>query len=149
MSLTETIQKDMLTSGKKGNSAESDILKVVLSSLKNEKIAKSDGTDLTEEEEVEIVFSEAKKIKDSIEQFEKAGREDLAEREKEQLAVIERYLPEQAEDEDIRKAVKEAIEETGASNPSHMGMVMGASMKKLWGKADGKVVSEVVKEMLS
>jgi uncharacterized protein len=139
----------MLTAAKEGNSAEADILKVVLSSLKNEKIAKPDGTALTEEEEVKVVFSEAKKIKDSIEQFGKAGREDLAEREKEQLAVVEKYLPEQAGDEDIRKAVKEVIEETGASDMSHMGMVMGASMKKLQGKADGKVVSEVVKDMLS
>ena len=149
MSLTETIQKDMLDASKEGDSARSDILKVVLSSLKNEKIAKPDGTDLTEEEETKVVFSEAKKIKDSIEQFEKAGRDDLAEREKEQLSVVEKYLPKQAGEDDIRKVVKEAIKETGASNKGQMGMVMGAAMKKLQGKADGKVVSSIVADMLS
>jgi uncharacterized protein YqeY len=149
MSLTETIQKDMLTAAKEGRSVQADILKVVLSSLKNEKIAKPGGTALTEEEEMKAVFSESKKIKDSIEQFEKAGREDLAKREREQLAVVERYLPEQAGEDDIRKVVKEVIEETGASNLGQMGMVMGVSMKKLQGKADGKIVSEVVKDMLS
>lgn len=149
MSLTETIQKDMLNAAKEGNSTKADILKVVLSSLKNEKIAKSDGTDLSEEEEVKVVFSEAKKIKDSIEQFENAGRDELAGREKEQLAVVEKYLPEQAGEDEIRKAVEEAIKETGASNKGQMGMVMGAAMKTLQGKADGKMVSSIVTDMLS
>ena len=95
------------------------------------------------------MFSEAKKVKDSIEQYEKGGRSELADREKKQLAVIEKYLPEQAGEEEVRKVVQKVIDDTGASNMSQMGMVMGASMKELQGKADGKVVSEVVKELLS
>lgn len=139
----------MVAAAKAGKTDEVDILKLVLASLKNAKIDKSDGSDLSEEEEVQVVFSEAKKVKDSIEKFEEGGRDELAAREKEQLKVIEKYLPEQAGQDEVRKIVQKIIEDTGASNMSQMGMVMGASMKELQGKADGKVVSEVVKELLS
>lgn len=149
MGLLEKIHKDMLLAARAGKSDESDILKMVVSSIKNAKIAKTDGSELTEEEELKIVFSEAKKLKDASEQYIAAGREDLADREKNQLAVIEKYLPVQAGDEEIRDIVKSIIEETGVSGMGAMGMVMGNAMKRLQGKADGKEVNEIVKEMLS
>ena len=149
MSLLETIQKDSFAAAKAGKSVESDILKIALSSLKNAQISKGASDELSEEEEVKIVFGESKKIRDSIEQYEGGGRQDLADREKEQLAVIERYLPKQADESEVRSVVSAIIEETGATGIASMGMVMGNTMKKLQGKADGKLVSDIVKEMLS
>jgi uncharacterized protein len=149
MALLEKIQEEMLSAAKGGHSVESDILKLVVSALKNAQIAKTAGETLTEEEEIKIVFAEAKKLKDAAEQYTAAGREDLAAREKEQLTYIEKYLPEQAGEDGIRAAVVDVIKETGASGMASMGMVMGTVMQKLQGKADGKIVSDVVKELLS
>lgn len=148
MPLQETIQKDALVAAKAGKAVEADILKMVLASLKNARIA-NNNEDLGEEEEIKVVFAEAKKVKDSIEQYKKGGREDLMKREEEQLLVIERYLPAQADEDEIRNIVEKVIGDTGAANMGHMGMVMGAVMKELQGKADGSVVSAVVKDMLS
>lgn len=149
MSLLETIQKDMLSAAKDGKAVESDILKMVVSNLKNALIAKGPGESLSEEEEIKLVFSEAKKLKDAAEQYRSGGREDLAKREEEQLVVVERYLPQQASVEDVRAVVVDVIKETGVSGMGAMGMVMGNAMKKLQGKADGKIVSDIVKEELS
>ena len=148
MSLLDTIQKDVITAAKDGKGVEVDILKMVLASLKNA-IIENSNEDLGDEEQLKIVFSEAKKVKDSIEQYKSGGRDDLVSREEEQLAVIERYLPAQADEDEIRKAVEKVIGDTGAENMGHMGMVMGAVMKELQGKADGGIVSDIVKEMLS
>ena len=149
MSLLETIQKDAIKAAKSGNSVESDILKMLVAALKNAQIAKGQDEKMSDEEEVNIVFTESKKIRDSIEKFESAGRDDLAKREKEQLAVVEKYLPAQAEKDEIKEVVKKIIADTGASNMGNMGMVMGTAMQELQGRADGKVVSEVVKDLLS
>ena len=148
MSLQEKIQKDVISATKDGKTVEVDILKMVLASLKNARI-ENNNEDLSEEEEVKVVFSEAKKVKDSIEQYKKGGRDDLVTREQEQLEVIERYLPAQAGEEEIRKVVKKVIDDTGAANMGQMGMVMGTAMKELQGKADGGAVSDIVKELLS
>lgn len=149
MSLIETIQKDVFAAVKEGKNAEADILRIVLADLKNARIAKGADQDLSDEEEIKVVFGEAKKVKDSMEQFERAGREDLLSRETEQLAVIERYLPAQADDSAVRQVVKKAIADTGASGTGQIGMVMGAVMKEMQGKADGKLVSDIAKEELS
>ena len=89
-----------------------------------------------------------KRAKDSIEQFSNAGRTDLAEKEKEELAVMQEYLPKQISEDDIRQIVKDAVEETGASGPKDMGRVMKTVMGKTKGQADGKLVNSLVKEIL-
>ena len=103
---------------------------------------------LTDEETLEAVSYEAKKRKESIAEFEKGGRNDLVEKEKKELAILKTYLPEQLAEEEIKKLVKEAVEKTGAKEPKDMGKVMAELMPKTKGRADGNLVSKVVKESL-
>jgi len=103
---------------------------------------------LTEEEVMEVISSEAKKRKDSIEEFKKGGRDDLVEKEEKELEILKKYLPEQMSEEQIREEAKKVIEETGAAGPQDTGKVMGALMPKLKGKAEGGVVSKIVSELL-
>jgi len=103
---------------------------------------------LTEEEVLEVVSYEAKKRRESITEFGKGGRNDLVEKEKKELAIIETYLPKQLSEEEIRNLVKEAIEKTGAKEQKDMGRVMAELMPKTKGKADGSLVSRIVKESI-
>lgn len=103
---------------------------------------------LTDEEVMEVISSEAKKRKDSIEQYRKGSREDLAEQEEKELGILNDYLPEQMDEEEIRKIVKQKIEELGVSTPQETGKIMGAVMPQLKGKADGNVISKIVQEEL-
>ncbi len=103
---------------------------------------------LTDEEVIEVISSEAKKRKDSIEQYEKGNRKDLADQEKKELEILVDYLPEQIDEEEIRRLVKEKIEELGASSLQETGRVMGAVMPQFKGKADGNIVSKIVQEEL-
>ena len=107
------------------------------------------GYEATDEDVLAVIQKEVKQRKDSIEQFEKAGRQDLADKEKAELAILESYLPEQMGEEEVRKLVEEAVATTGASSPQEIGKVMGALMPKVKGKADGGMVSRLVKEALS
>ncbi len=103
---------------------------------------------LTDEETLEVISSEAKKRKDSIEQYEKGGRQDLVDQEKKELEILTAYLPEQMSEEEIRKLVKAKMEELGAISPQETGKVMGALMPQLKGKADGVLISKIVQEEL-
>ncbi|MEM9245190.1 MAG: GatB/YqeY domain-containing protein [Cyanobacteria bacterium P01_F01_bin.153] len=105
--------------------------------------------ELTEEQEMEILTKLAKQRRDSVEQFTKANREDLAEKEAQELTILEEFLPAQMTEEEIAVAVEGAIAKTGASSPKDMGKVMGLLMKDLKGKADGKVIQTLVKEKLN
>ena len=103
---------------------------------------------LIEEEVMQVISSEAKKRKDSIEEFKKGGRDDLVEKEEKELEILKKYLPEQMSEEQIKEQAKKAIEETGAAGPQDTGKVMGALMPKLKGKAEGGMVSKIVSELL-
>ncbi|OGZ33129.1 MAG: hypothetical protein A2V69_01790 [Candidatus Portnoybacteria bacterium RBG_13_40_8] len=103
---------------------------------------------LTEEEVLEVISSEAKKRKESIIEFEKGGRQDLVEKEKKELEILMKYLPEQMSEEQIKEEVKKVIAEIGAVGPKDTGKVMAAAMPKLKGKAEGGMVSKVVGELL-
>ncbi len=105
--------------------------------------------ELTEAQEMEILTKLAKQRRDSVEQFTKAGRDDLAEKEALELTILEEFLPAQMTEEEIAAAVDGAIATTGASSPKDMGKVMGLLMKDLKGKADGKIIQTLVKEKLS
>ena len=98
---------------------------------------------------IAVIQKQAKQRRDSIEQFSKAGREDLAETERLELGVIESYLPEQLTEDDIRKEVHSVIEEVHATSMKDIGSVMGPLMKRLKGQADGRIVQSIVKEALS
>lgn len=147
MSLVEDIRKDMFNASKIGNSSESDILKMVLATVKNEEISK--GEKLTDEEVVKVLRRESKKVEDSITEFTKMGREDLLEKEKNQLEVLKRYLPALMDATQVETVVKKVITESEAKDQREMGKVMGMVMKELNGKADGNVVREIVQKLLS
>jgi uncharacterized protein YqeY len=104
---------------------------------------------LTEAQEMEILMQIAKQRRDSIEQYSKAGREELAAQEAAELAIVEEYLPQQMSEEDVEKAIGEIIASVGATSPKDMGKVMGAAMQQLKGKADGKKIQEIVKAKLT
>ncbi|MEL6221936.1 MAG: GatB/YqeY domain-containing protein [Cyanobacteria bacterium J06627_8] len=104
---------------------------------------------LTDEEDMDVLVQQAKQRRDSIEQYRNAGRDELADKEAQELAIIESFLPKQLTDEEIGAVVDALITETGASSAKDMGKVMGLAMKQLRGKADGKKVQELVKAKLS
>lgn len=104
---------------------------------------------LSDEQIIEVLMKAAKQRKESIMQFESGGRDDLAGKEKLELAIIEEYLPKMMDEDEIRKAAASQISLTGASGMGDMGKVMGSLMSKLKGKADGSLISKIVKEELS
>ena len=123
------------------------VIRMLKASLQNEQIKV--GRDLTEDEELTVLSREMKQRRDSLTEFEKAGREDLAEKVKGEITIVEQYLPAQLTDEEIRQIVAAAIEKTGATSPKEFGKVMGLVMPQVKGKADGNQVNAVVKELLT
>jgi len=148
MSLKDKIIGDLTHAMKAKDANRLSVLRMVKANLMNRQIEK--GADLTDEEITKALQSLVKQRRDSIEQYENAGRTELAEKEKSELVVIEDYLPQAAPKEQIEKAVSEAISETGASSIKEMGLVMKAAQAKLTDKSvDGKLLSEIVKSNLS
>jgi uncharacterized protein len=148
MSLKEKIISDLTAAMKAKDAAKTSTLRMMKAALMNKQIDK--GGELTDEEITKSLQSLVKQRKDSIEQYEKAGRTELAAQEQAEVIVIEEYLPQSASAEEIAEAVSAAIAETGASSMKEMGAVMKATQAKLAGKTvDGKAVSEMVKSKLS
>jgi hypothetical protein len=147
MSLKERIISDLTTAMKAKDAARTSTLRMVKASIMNREIEK--GSALDDEELTKALQSLLKQRRDSIEQYEKAGRQELAEKERAEINVIETYLPQAASREEIERAVGEAINETGASSMREMGAVMKAVQARLAGRsADGRTVSEIVKARL-
>lgn len=148
MSLKETIVADLTAAMKAKDAERLSTLRMVKANLMNRQIDK--GGELTDDEVTKALQSLVKQRRDSIEQYEKAGRSELAQKEAAEITVIEQYLPQAASTDEIDAAVAAAVLETGASSMKDMGTVMKAAMAKLAGKsADGKAVSEAVKKRLS
>lgn len=147
MNLSEKIRKDMLDAVKAKDVVKIDILKMVLASLKNAQIEK--GEELDENEQESILRKEAKKLKDAYQEYVEADRKDLAQKEKDQLNILEEYLPKLMSDSEIKDFVIKKVEELDAQGPKDIGKVMGAVMKELQGKADGTLVNNIVKEVLN
>jgi uncharacterized protein YqeY len=148
MSLKETIINDLTAAMKAQDAARVSTLRMVKANLMNRQIEK--GSELTDEEVQKALQSLVKQRRDSIEQYEKGGRAELAAKEAVEISHIEAYLPQPASAEEIEQAVADAVVETGASSMKDMGVVMKAAMAKLQGKAaDGKMVSGGVKTRLS
>lgn len=147
MSLKDKIISDLTEAMKAKDEARRDTLRMVKANLMNRQIEK--GGELTDDEIGKALQSLVKQRRDSIEQYEKAGRNELAEKEAVEISVIETYLPQAASADEIAAAVDAAAAETGASTMKDMGAVMKAAMANLAGKtADGKLVSEAVKTKL-
>ena len=147
MSLKYKIVSDLTAAMKARDANKLSTLRMVKSNLMNRQIEK--GGELTDEEITKAMQSLVKQRKDSIEQYKSAGRDELAEKEAAEIAVIEEYLPQAASVEEIERAVSQAIAETGASSMKEMGAVMKAAQAKYAGKTvDGKLMSEAVKARL-
>ena len=150
MNLKDKITGDMTAAMKAKDANRLSVLRMAKAALMNEENKRGVGYKLTDDESAKVLQTLVKQRKDSIDQYEKAGRNELAEKEQSELAVLEDYLPQNATKEEIEQAVSEAIQETGAATMKEMGAVMKAAQAKLAGKsADGKLVSETVKAKLS
>ena len=148
MGLKDQIIADLTSAMKAKDAGRTGTLRMMKASLMNRQIDK--GGELTDEEVTKTLQSLVKQRRDSIEQYEKAGRAELAAKEATEIAVIDAYLPQAASQEEITRAVEEAVQETGASSMKDMGNVMKAAMARLAGKsADGRAVSDAVKSHLS
>jgi uncharacterized protein YqeY len=148
MSLKERIVADLTAAMKAKDAARTSTLRMMKASVMNREIEK--GTELSEDELTKAMQSLVKQRRDSIEQYEKAGREELAAKERAEIEIIEAYLPRAATREEIERAVDEAIKETNASSMREMGVVMKATQARLSGQsADGRIVSEIVKARLN
>src|SRR5215212_4830240 len=146
MSLKERITGDMTAAMKAKEAGRLSTLRMVKAAVQNREIEK--GGELSDEEMTKALQSLVKQRRDSVEQYEKAGRAELAEKERAEIAVIEEYLPRAASPEEIEQAVAEAVAETGASTMKEMGAVMKAAQGRLGGAADGRTVSEIVRSRL-
>ena len=150
MSLKDKITGDMTAAMKSKDANRLSVLRMAKAALMNEANKRGADYELTDEEITKVLQTLVKQRKDSIDQYEKAGRSELAEKEQTELAVLEDYLPQSATIEEIESAVTEAISETGANSMKEMGAVMKAAQAKLAGKsADGRIVSETVKAKLA
>jgi hypothetical protein len=147
MSLKERITSDMTAAMKSKEAARLSTLRMVKAAVQNREIEK--GGELSDEEVTKALQSLVKQRRDSVEQYEKAGRAELAEKERAEIAVIEGYLPRAASREEIERAVAEVVAETGAASMKEMGAVIRAVQARLGGAADGRTVSEAVKSRLS
>lgn len=163
--MLDKIKKDLILAQKEKKETEVSTLRMLLTSLLNKEkdkrfeILKNDPqtpeeslkekVKLTSEEIIEVISSEAKKRKDAISSYNHGGREELAEKENSELEILKKYLPKQMEEEEIRILVKKSVENIGAQTIKDMGAVMKDIMPKTKGKADGSLVSRIVKEILS
>jgi uncharacterized protein YqeY len=148
VTLQEKIQAQMTEAMRNKDQLRLGVLRMMKAAIKNKEIEKMKPLD--DGEAVAVLNTLVKQRKDSIDQFRKGGREELAQKEESEIKIIEEYLPAAASEDDIRKAIEEAIQETGASSIKDMGKVMKATLGRLAGKsADGSRVSQLVKEKLS
>jgi uncharacterized protein YqeY len=148
MTLEEKINGDLKTAMMAREEATVRGLRAIKSGIILAKTEKGANGVIAPEKEVQMLQKMLKQRKDSIAEFEKANRNDLVAKEKEEVAVIEKYLPAMMGEDEIREVVKKVIAETGATTQKEMGKVMGGVSKLLAGKADNKVVSEIVKSLL-
>ncbi|RMG01049.1 MAG: GatB/YqeY domain-containing protein [Nitrospirae bacterium] len=147
MTLQERIESDLKTALKEKDKPRLSALRLIKAAIKNKEIEK--GSPLSDEDLIALLSSLAKQRKESIEEFRRGGREDLAHKEEEELRLLKSYLPEELSKEELTRLVKETITEVGATTAADMGKVMKALMPKVRGRADGKEVSGLVREILS
>jgi len=151
MSLKDIIGEDIKTAMKAKDKIRLETVRSIKKVLLEKEVSlRPQGQEsLTEEQEIELLVQQAKQRKDSIEQYQNAGRNDLAEKEAQELAIIETYLPKQLSDDELVPIIEEIIASTGAKSAKDLGKVMGIAMQQLKGKADGKTIQTLVKERLS
>ena len=151
MSLKEQIGEDIKTAMKAKDKIRLQTVRGIKKAIleKEVELRPKGQETLTPEQEIELLSQQAKQRRDSIEQFKNAGRDELAEKESQELTIIETYLPEQVSEEEVEAIIDELIATSGATTMKDLGKVMGPAMKQLKGKADGKKIQELVKSKLS
>lgn len=142
--VAEGIKKAMLAKDEKTLRS----LRAIKSAILNEKTSPGFSGTISEGEEIKMLQKLVKQRRDSLDIYEKQNRSDLATREKEEIEIIESFLPKQLSEEEVREAISKLIDQTGASSMADMGKVMGAANQQLAGKADGRLIAAVVKEIL-
>ncbi|MBS4191347.1 GatB/YqeY domain-containing protein [Bacillus sp. FJAT-49705] len=147
MSLLERLNEDMKQAMRNKEKDKLTVIRMIKASMQNEAIKQ--GADLSEEQELTVLSREVKQRKDSLHEFDKAGREDLVEKIRTELQFVELYMPKQLSEDEVSKIVQETVAETGAKSKADMGKVMAAIMPKVKGKADGALVNKLVQQHLS
>lgn len=148
MGLNERLMEDMKTAMKAGPAGKHrlETIRFLRSALKNAEIDKH--APLTDEDILGVITKQVKQLRDSIAEFEKAGRTDLVEKAQAEIAVLSEYLPAQMSEDEVRELARQIIAEVGAQGPKEMGKVMGPLMARTKGRADGRMVQQIVKELL-
>jgi uncharacterized protein YqeY len=149
MGLKEKLQADLTEAIRSRNEVVSGTVRMLLAAITNEEVAGKAAKVLTDAEIITVLSREAKKRREAVEAYTQAKRDDLASKEKAEAAVIANYLPEQLSEDEIKKLIADAIAETDAKGPAGMGLVMKVLQPKIAGKADGGVVSGLVKAALA
>jgi uncharacterized protein YqeY len=146
MSLQQRLDGDLKAAMKSSDSLKTSVLRMVKAAIKNKQVEKREN--LSDEEIISVLSTLTKQRRESIDLFSKGGREDLAEKERQELAVLQLYLPGQLSPEDLDRIIMEAINESSAEGVKDIGKVMRLIMPRVQGAADGKVVNQRVKELL-
>ena len=149
MGLKETLKSDLTEAIRSSDKVVSGTIRMVLTAITNEEVSGKEARVLSDQEIITVLSREGKKRREAAEEFAKAGRTDRAADEKAEGEVIAKYLPAQLSEDDIKKLIVDAVASTGAAGPADMGKVMGAIKPKIAGKADGALVSSLVKAALS
>lgn len=147
MGLSDLLHQEMLAATKNRDKERLSVLRMIRSALHNREIEKR--AELTDEEVLQVLGSMVKKAKESIEQFQRGHRQDLVDKEQRELEVILSFMPRQMSHEEIREEIAAVIRELQVEGPKSLGLVMKASMERLEGKADGRLVNQIAKELLS
>ena len=149
MSLKEKLQNDLTAAMRARDEIKSSTIRMILTSIKNEEVSGKEARDLSDAEVITVLSREAKKRREAAEAFDQAGAKDRADQERAEGVVIAEYLPKQLSEDEIKALIAEAITETGANSPAQMGLVMKSLQPKTAGKADGGLVSSLVKAALA
>lgn len=149
MGLKEKLQEDLTAAIRSSDKLVSGTIRMVLSAITTEEVAGKEARKLSDDEIITVLSREAKKRREAADEFAKAGREDKSAEEKAEGEVIARYLPAQLTEDEVKKIIADAIASTGAAGPADMGKVMGAIKPLIAGKADGALVSTLVKSTLN
>lgn len=146
MNLKEKIPSDLKDALRNKRTLELNVLRMLQSAIRNQEI--DNKGELDDEQVIQVISSEIKKRKDSVEEYRKVGREDAADTEEKEIEILMKYMPEQLSEEQIEKAVQSAVQQTGAKGIKDLGQVMKTVMPELKGKADGKLINRIVREKL-
>ena len=149
MSLEEKVMTDLKTAMLAKDEKSLRSLRAIKAAIINLKTSEGFGGEVTEDDEIKLLQKLVKQRKESLEIFEKQNRNDLAQKEREEIGIIEKFLPKQMSEAELKEVVAAIIKETGAASQADMGKVMGMANKKLGGKADGKTIAAIVKELLA